>query len=72
MKSRYFSCNHAAICPVIILEVVMADLPNVNITEIGVFKSIAGSAEDKPILMLNLNRYVEDANFPTAHSTLNI
>ena len=50
----------------------MADLPNVNINEIGVFKSIAGSAEDKPILMLNLNRYVEDANFPTAHSTLNI
>ena len=42
----------------------MADLPNVNINEIGVFKSIAGSAEDRPILMLNLNRYVEDANFP--------
>ena len=42
----------------------MADLPNVNIDEIGVFKSIAGSAEDRPILMLNLNRYVEDANFP--------
>ena len=28
----------------------MADLPNVNVDEIGVFKSIAGSAEDKPIL----------------------
>ena len=42
----------------------MADLPNVNIDEISVFKSIAGSAEDRPILMLNLNRYVEDANFP--------
>ena len=42
----------------------MADVPNVNIDEIGVFKSIAGSAEDGPILMLNLNRYVEDANFP--------
>ena len=42
----------------------MADLPNVNIDEIGVFKLIAGSAEDRPILMLNLNRYVEDANFP--------
>ena len=42
----------------------MADLPNVNINEIGVFKLIAGSAEDRPILMLNLNRYVEDANFP--------
>ena len=44
----------------------MADLPNVNIDEIGVFKSIAGSAEDTPILMLNLNRYVEDANFPAS------
>ena len=42
----------------------MADLPNVNIDEIGVFKSIASSAGDRPILMLNLNRYVEDANFP--------
>ena len=42
----------------------MANLPNVNIDEIDVFKSIAGSAEDTPILMLNLNRYVEDANFP--------
>ena len=42
----------------------MADLPNVNINEIEVFKSIADSLEDRPILMLNLNRYVEDANFP--------
>jgi uncharacterized protein (DUF1330 family) len=64
MKSRYFSCNHASICPVITFEEIMANLPNVNIDEIDVFKSIAGSAEDTPILMLNLNRYVEDANFP--------
>ena len=42
----------------------MADLPNVNIDEIDVFKSIASAAKDRPILMLNLNRYVEDANFP--------
>ena len=64
MKSRYFSCNHASICPVTTFEEIMANLPNVNIDEIGVFKSIAGSAEDTPILMLNLNRYVEEANFP--------
>ena len=42
----------------------MADLPNVNAEEIGEFKAIAGSAEDGPVLMLNLNRYVEEANFP--------
>ena len=42
----------------------MADLPNVNAEEIGVFKAIAGSADDGPVLMLNLNRYVEEANFP--------
>ena len=42
----------------------MADLPNVNAEEIGVFKAIAGSADDGPVLMLlNLNRYVEEANF---------
>ena len=35
-----------------------------NAEEIGVFKAIAGSAEDGPVLMLNLNRYVEEANFP--------
>ena len=42
----------------------MADLPNVKAEEIGVFRSIAGSADDRPVLMLNLNRYVEEANFP--------
>ena len=53
MKSRYFSCNHASICPVITFEEIMANLPNVNIDEIDDFKLIAGSAEDTPILMLN-------------------
>ena len=43
----------------------MADLPNVNAEEIGVFRSIAGGADDGPVLMLNLNRYVEEANFPS-------
>ena len=42
----------------------MADLPNVSAEEIGVFKAIAGSADEGPVLMLNLNRYVEEANFP--------
>ena len=42
----------------------MADLPNVNPEEIGVFKPIAGSADEGPVLMLNLNLYVEEANFP--------
>ena len=40
------------------MEVIVADLPNVNAEEIGEFKAIAGSAEDGPVLMLNLNRYV--------------
>ena len=42
----------------------MADLPNVNAEEIGVFNAIAGSSDDGPVLMLNLNRCVEEANFP--------
>ena len=42
----------------------MADLPNVNAEEIGVFNAIAGSSDDGPVLMLNLNSYAEEANFP--------
>ena len=42
----------------------MANLPNVNAEEIDVFNAIAGSSDDGPVLMLNLNRYVEEANFP--------
>ena len=37
---------------------------NVNAEEIGIFNAIAGSSDDGPVLMLNLNRYVEEANFP--------
>ena len=40
------------------------DLPNVNADERGVFNVIAGNSDDGPVLMLNLNRYVEEANFP--------
>ena len=43
---------------------ILADLPNVNAEEIGVFNAIAGSSDDGPVFMLNLNRYVEEANFP--------
>ena len=46
------------------LELILADLPNVNAEEIGVFNAIAGSSDDGPVLMLNLNHYVEEANFP--------
>ena len=42
----------------------MASLPNVNAQEIEVIKSVAGGADDSPVLMLNLNRYVEEAGFP--------
>ena len=46
------------------LELILADLPNVNAEEIGVFNAIAGSSNDGPVLMLNLNSYAEEANFP--------
>ena len=42
----------------------MADLPNVNIDEIKIFRQIAGGPNDQPILMLNLNRYVAEADYP--------
>ena len=46
------------------LELILAHLPNVNAEEIGVFNAIAGSSDDGPVLMLNLNSYAEEANFP--------
>ncbi len=42
----------------------MADLPNLDMNEIAAIKSIAGSENDGPVLMLNLNRYVPEANYP--------
>ena len=42
----------------------MADLPNMNLDELAVFKSLAGSKEDGPVLMLNLNRYGPQAGYP--------
>ena len=42
----------------------MADLPNVNIEEIEKFKEIAGTSNDCSIIMLNLNEYSTEAEFP--------
>jgi hypothetical protein len=42
----------------------MADLPNVDAEEIAKIKSIAGSENDGPVLMLNLNRYLPEAGYP--------
>jgi len=42
----------------------MADLPNVNDEQIAKVKRIAASNNDKPVIMLNLNRYTEEANYP--------
>ena len=46
-------------------SVVMADLPNVNAGEIEIFKNIAQSSNDGPVLMVNLNKYRPAANYPT-------
>lgn len=42
----------------------MANLPNTNNEEIENFKKIAGSNDDRPVLMLNLNRYRPKAQYP--------
>ena len=42
----------------------MADLPDVNIEEIEKFKEIAGTSKDCSIIMLNLNEYSAEAEFP--------
>ena len=42
----------------------MADLPVVNHSELEKIEAIAGSADDTSVVMLNLNRYSSEANFP--------
>ena len=42
----------------------MVELPNVKIEEIEKFKEIAGTSEDRSIIMLNLNEYSLEAEFP--------
>ena len=42
----------------------MAEVKNRNDEEIGIIREIAASENDKPVLMLNLNRYSKAAAFP--------
>ena len=42
----------------------MADLPSVNADVLEEIKSIAGSASDRPVLMINNNLYASEADFP--------
>lgn len=42
----------------------MADLPNVNVEQIEEFKRLASTDGDTSVLMLNLNRYRPEADYP--------
>jgi uncharacterized protein (DUF1330 family) len=42
----------------------MAELPGVNAAEFETIQRIAGSDNDAPALMLNLNKYTADAHYP--------
>ena len=42
----------------------MANLPDVNAEEINIFRQIANSEVDGPVLMINLNKYVPEADYP--------
>ena len=46
----------------------MADLPNVDHEQIAEFKRITASYDDTSVLMLNLNRYTAEANYPDGDS----
>ena len=43
----------------------MTDLPNFNLEEAQIFKDIATSQHDHPVFMLNLNRYNDEADYPS-------
>ena len=45
----------------------MAELPNVKIDEIEKFKVIAGTSKDCSIIILNLNEYNAEADFPNGN-----
>ena len=45
----------------------MAELPNVKIDEIERFKAIAGTSKDCSIIILNLNEYNAEADFPNGN-----
>ena len=42
----------------------MAELPSANMEELDVIESIASSDADTSVLMINLNRYAPDAEYP--------
>jgi hypothetical protein len=42
----------------------LANLPNMNAEEINIFSQIANSEADGPVLMINLNKYVPEADYP--------
>lgn len=43
----------------------MAELLNTNPKEVDKIKAIAGSENDTAVLMINLNRYTQEADYPT-------
>ena len=43
----------------------MAELPSVNLTEIEKMKVIASGSQDDAAFMLNLNKYLDAAEYPT-------
>ena len=43
----------------------MTDLSNFNLEEAQIFKDIATSQHDHPVFMLNLNRYKDEADYPS-------
>ena len=43
----------------------MAELPSVNLTEIEKMKVIASGSQDDAVFMLNLNKYLDAAEYPT-------
>ena len=47
----------------------MADLPQTNAKQIDKMKSIAGSEEDRPVFVLNLNCYTAEADYPKERYT---
>ena len=42
----------------------MAELPSANMEELDLIESIASSESDTSVLMINLNRYAPDADYP--------
>ena len=45
----------------------MAELPSADMEELYGIESLASSESDTSVLMINLNRYAQDANYPDGH-----